>query len=384
VREPGGLDELGDAGLRAWGERVAGAFAAISPGRFLVAGSDDRLTETAVIDWPGVPVRPVGCLGRRDAYALLDWHGDRGDEGRRRLQEEYLEWRVVCDGSDRVERVELTTELSAYWRVLAAHAPSALLATVAEFAGEPTVAVEAAYGEFDPFAADATADVREEAFAARMLDDGASSPYNSGERAICCMVQPTNTLDAMVALAVAAGVAREVTDPRRGRGRCPTAAEAIALFPNAAQQGRASDPLIAERVGRLAWEGRLIGFDGPPAVYIEGVEHTRLRRPDGRRVPLEWFRFSRGVAPRFQRLTLEVPAEERLAVSDLVDTATGQRLRFGAQVAELVRLVLHLSVSAAGVVEVGECEVVEPAAATDERGYCADVMRAADDFAAAS
>jgi hypothetical protein len=198
------------------------------------------------------------------------------------------------------------------------------------------------------------------------------------------MVQPTNTLDAMVALAAVAGVPREVTDPRSGRARCPTAAEAIALFPQAAQPGRASDPVIAERVGRLAWEGRLIGFDWPPGVYIEGVEHTRLRRPDGRPAPLEWFRFSRGVAPRFQRLTLEVPAEERLVVSDLVDTATAERLRFGAQVAELVRLVLHLRVSAAGVVEVGECEAVEPAAATDERDEWADVVRAADDFAAAS
>jgi hypothetical protein len=384
VREPGGLDALGDAGRRAWAERVAGAFAAASPGRFLVAGRDDRLTETAVIDWPGVPLRAVGCLGRRRAYALLDWRGERGDEGRRRLQEEYLEWRVVGDGRDLVVRVELTTELGEYWRVLAAYAPRALLATVAEFAGEPAVAVEAVYGEFDPFAADATAARREEAFAARMLDDGASSPYNSGARAICCMVQPTNTLDAMVALAVAAGVAREVTDPRGGRARCPTAAEAIALFPKAAQQGRASDPLIAERVGRLAWEGRLIGFDWSPGVYIEGVEHTRLRRPDGRPVPLEWFRFSRGVAPRFQRLTFEVPAEEGLAVSDLVDTATAQRLRFGAQVAELVRLVLRLRVSAPGIVEVGECEAVEPAVATDELGDCADVVRAADHFAAAS
>jgi len=384
MREPGGLDALGEAGRRAWAESVAGAIAAASPGRFLVADSSDRLTETAVIDWPGVPLRPVACLGRQRALAVLDWCGERGDEGRRRLQEEYVEWRVVRDWRDRVTRVELTTELGEYWRVLAAHAPSALLTTVAQFAGEPAVDPRAVYGDLDPFAAHATPARREAAFGPQMLDHTATSPYNSGLRAICCMVQPTNTLGAIVALAAAAGVAREVTDPRTGRVRCPSAAEAIPLFPRSARQGRASDPLIAERVGRLAWEGRLVGFDEPLGVYIQGVEHTRLRRPDGGAVPPEWFRYSRGVAPRFQRVTLEVPAEERFCVSDLVDVATGQSLRFGAQVAELMQLVLRLRVSAPGVVQVGDCERVTPVAATEGDGDCADVVRAASGFAAAS
>lgn len=384
MREPGGLNALGEAGRRAWAQRVADTFAAASSGRCLVADRDERLTETAIIDWPGVPLRAVGCLGRRRAHALLDWRGECGDEGRRRLQEEYVEWRVVRDAGDRVVRVELTTELSEYWRILAAHAPRTLLATVAELAGEPAVAAHAMYGDLDPLASDVTPARREEAFAAKMLNFGASSAYNNGEQAICCMVQPTNRLGALVALAIAAGVAREVTDPRTGRTRCPTAGEAIALFPEAAQKGRASDPLIVERVGRLAWEGRLIGFDEPLGVYIEGVEHTRLRRPDGRAVPPEWFRFERGVAPRFQRLTLEVPARERLAVSDLVDIATGQPLRFGAQVAELVQVVLRLRVSARGVIEIGECEPVEPAPATGGSGDCADVIDANRQFVAVS
>lgn len=384
MREPGGLNTLDEPGRRAWAQRVANAFPAASPGRCLVPDRDERLTETAVIDWPGVPLRAVGCLGRSRAHVLLDWRGERGDEGRRRLQEEYVEWRVVRDARDRISRVEFTTELSEYWRILAAHAPRALLAIVAEFAGEPAVAADAVYGDLDPFARDITPAQREEAFAARMLDPGASSPYNNGERAICCMVQPDNRLGALVSLAVVAGVAREVTDPRTGRTRCPTAGEVIALFPEAAQRGRASDPLIVERVGRLAWEGRLIGFDEPLGVYIEGVEHTRLRRPDGRAVPAEWFRFERGVAPRFQRLTLEVPAPERLAVSELVDTATGQPLHFGAQVAELVQVVLRLRVSAPGVVGIGECEAVEPALAADGSGDCADVIDADRQFAAVS
>jgi hypothetical protein len=45
----------------------------------------------------------------------LDWTPS-GEEGRiRRLQEEYVEWRVVRDDVG-IRRVELTTELSDYWR----------------------------------------------------------------------------------------------------------------------------------------------------------------------------------------------------------------------------------------------------------------------------
>ncbi len=381
MREPGGLEALDARGRGAWRDRVVSAFARATPSRLVLDRPDERLSETALIDWPGVPLRPVDCLGRRPAHALLDWSGRRGDEGRRRLQEEYLEWRVVRARDGRILRVELTTELPEYWRVLAGYAPQALLDAVAELACEPGIDPCTVYGEVDPFARDTTPERREEAFAAQMLDDGASSPYNTGERAICCMVQPTNTLQAMIALAAAAGVAREVTDRRSGRTRSPTAAEAIALFPQAAQQGRASDPLIAERIGRLAWEGRLIGFDDSPGIYIEGVERTRLRRPDGGAVSREWFRFSRGVAPRFQRLTVQAPAGEDLVVGDLVDSATGQQLRFGAQVAELAQLVLHLRVSPAGAGDTGRREPVAPAGCAGGRDNCTDILRAAQDLA---
>ncbi len=59
------------------------------------------------------------CLGRAAAPAVLD--EERG------LQEEYLEWRVVRGEDDTLVRVELTTELRDFWRVLAAHDPDRAL-----------------------------------------------------------------------------------------------------------------------------------------------------------------------------------------------------------------------------------------------------------------
>jgi hypothetical protein len=54
----------------------------------------------------------------------LDWTPSGGEGGIRRLQEEYVEWRVVPNDVG-IRQVELTTELSDYWRVLAAFDGSA-------------------------------------------------------------------------------------------------------------------------------------------------------------------------------------------------------------------------------------------------------------------
>ena len=52
-----------------------------------------------------------------------------------RLQEEYLEWRTVRDRGGAIRRVELTTELRDYWRVLAAHEPARTVELVGELTG---------------------------------------------------------------------------------------------------------------------------------------------------------------------------------------------------------------------------------------------------------
>lgn len=362
MKEPGELDALGATGVAAWNQRIARlldvAVQEEGENPFALSAAEDRDTEVTGPDWTGFPVRVAACLSRQQALELLDWNNGGVGQGRA-LQEDYIEWRVVRDEVGRIQRVELTTELSDYWRALAAHAPGETLRLVAEFAGELIVDPSAVYGDLDPTGSGVTPQQREDAFITTMLPPLGVSPYNNGEKAICCMVQQFNDLRALFRLVVAAARPRVTHDPATGRVRCMTAAEAIPLV-GAAQQGRSSDPVLVERLTRLAFEGRRVGLDDPVGIYIQDVEHTRLRKPDGSPVPQSWFRFSRGVGSesssdgrsRYQRLVFEVPEEEpELCVGDLTDAATGQKLVHGGQVAELVQLVVFIRVTEAGMVQ---------------------------------
>ena len=361
MRPPGGLDELGTAGRDAWDERYRAILAELAGelGRnpYLLPAPDGSTPWSTAPEWPGYPARVDECLGRAAALEALD-------RGARELQEEYLEWRVVRDG-DVIRRVELTTELSDYWLVLAAHEPARAVELAAAFAGRPVEPEEL-------FGAATTPDGRQEAFRRRMLRQCTIGPLNDGREAICCMINASNTLRSLLRLAYAATAPRVVRDVLSGRLRCLTCDEAIPSLRCSAVRGRFSDPVLVERLSRLAYEDRFVALEDPLGIYIDGVEHGRLRTPDGDPVPADWFAVSRGR----RRLVLECPPDAGFAVGQLVDDATEQPIRHGGQVAELVRLVLPLRTS--GERAVGEAmpdplevERAGPLDCTDVRTFAA-------------
>lgn len=392
VKEPGDLRALSERGAEAWADIVsdalAGAARQIGDERHLLAPAEEAAGIT-LTDWTGFPTRVASCLTRRHALELLDWRNGAGFGGGRLLQEEYVEWRAVHDAHG-IRRVELTTELSAYWSVLAAYEPEEVLRLVANFADESSVDTSEVFGSCDPFDPNVTPEERQEAFAATMLPPHGTSPYNNGERAICCMVQPSNTLAALAWLAAAATTRRVVRDSVGEYLRCLTCTEVIPLLAGAAQDGRASDPVLVERLGRLAFEGRRVAFAEPVGVYIHGFELARLTTPDGEAVPTEWISLSRGVnasestdgRSRFQRLVLEVPSEVGSCVSDLIDLATERPIRFGGEVADLVQLVSFFRVSDRGVVPSPSEEPLELNGAERPDG-CTDVRKLIAQFDAA-
>jgi hypothetical protein len=348
VEAPGRLDELGAAGRAAWDAVVADTLERSVEKHDPQGLTTDSAvaTEIRAPDWPSFPARIAAERGAGEALVQMDL-----PNGRLHHQEEYLEWRVVRK-ADAICRIELTTELREYWQVLAAHEPDRSRALIAEFAGVDEVAPEHVYGALgDPSAA--TAEARAAAFAQTMLpvDDAApASPYNNGTDALCCLIHSDNTLAALVDLVLSAARPLLVEDVLTGRTRYPSGSEAIRELNAAARDGRNSDPLIVERVTRLATERRAIGIDDPVGIVIRSVEHHELAQPDGTDVPASWFTFSRGVTaeeapdglPRHQRLTFALAPDADFALSDLVVRRTGERLRHGGQLAALVQLTVYL------------------------------------------
>jgi hypothetical protein len=282
---------------------VGALLADAGPPARLRAVADAGTPYLLTTDWTGLPCRVVAGEGRRRALELLD--------ERRDLQEEYVEWRTVRDEEGRLRGVELTTELPEYWDALT---PNAVLATVREFVGE----------EVEPGKV-----LGPDGF----LNDG---PYNDGTRGICCMSQSSNNLRAMVGLVCAALRTYSI----KGRP-CLHGDELFGLLGDAAVAGRASDPLLVERLARVAWDGRLVAFDEPVGVVVIGFEHTRLRTRRGEPVGPECFTVSRGG----RRAVFEVPDGHK----HLVDVATESPIVHGGQIAELVQVAVHLRVSERGV-----------------------------------
>jgi hypothetical protein len=355
VELPGYVDDLAAAGRAEWQARAADSvvqavadFGSEDSSLRVELAHDSALVS---VEWTGLPERVASCLTRRKTLELLD-AAPAFSGGGRALQEEYVEWRVVRSGSQ-IQLIELTTELPEYWALLAACNPERLLALVAEFAGETQVAVGDVFGRADALDPRVSPEERECGFRGQMLGAG-TSPYNDGCRAICCMRQQSNTLFSVAALAAAASTPRLVVDTLDGHSRALRCSESILFFrQGAARLGRASDPLLVERLAQIAFQGREVALGSPLGLYMQKVEPGRLLTPDGSSVPEAWFQFSRGgIGPdgrrRFQRLTFEVPAEEGFCISDLVDLATERPIEYGGEIADLVSVALFLRVSEEG------------------------------------
>ncbi len=388
---PGGLTELGEE-LARWDAHVAEVTASLKPPPNLSQADRTNATELRVPDWPAVPVRARACLGDARADSLCDARAPSGETGRRLFQEEYAEWRVLRD-EDGPTRFELTTELGDYWVLLARHQPERLLELVADFAGVPSLEPTEVFGEPDPRLRASREDIRAEAFSRRFLGRslrdkkwrGRPGPFNNGERAITCLSRSDNSLLALVNLVVASAVPLRIRDREDGELRFPSGSEAIPeLAEGAAQDCRASDPLVAERIVRLATEGRLIRFDDPIGIYIAAVQSQDLLDPGGQPIPDEWVERRRQGPPladglaRHQRLTLDVPKEAGFKLSDLVSRRTGEKIRLGAQVAELVELAVYIRVGEAGSVP-AEARLLPPSdpEPCGGRPECQDLARSA-------
>ena len=380
---PGELAELGDK-VSIWAALVEASVAeALARDPTEHVANNDAESQRRVVEWPAIPQRPRRCLGRDRAGRLLGMRDAQGDIGRHELQDEYAEWRMVGEG-DQPERFELTTELPEYWELLAAHYPQRMLAVLSAFA-QRTVTAHEVFGLTDPELLDADERGRRARGVLAPGRSGRPAALNNGVDAVTCLSHPTNTLEALVRLVVGSAIPMFTQDRATGVARAATASEFIAgRSATFAQDCRGSDPVVVERIVSLACDGRRIGFDDPLGIYIVGIQAHELLTPHGDPVSPEWFRFSRGRrrdgVSRYQRMTFTVPPGQGFTLADLQSRRTGEVIRRGAQIAELVQVGVYLRAGASGAVAVTATPQEHEAPPCGTPGECARLRSLADEM----
>lgn len=322
----------------------------------VVPDGDTDLSDTRLVqDWPGFPQRYENALGRGRTESFLRHCSDAGLQGRLG-QEEYIEWRDVCDPDGKLLRVEMTTETQEYWCFLASVDPNQTLQLLADFARVQTIDPRDVYGAHDPFSNTSTPALRFAAFRARMArpayDQPVPSRYNNGVLAIAFMANAANSLAAAINLTAFGGYPFGTPD----HARALTGDELTATLPfQAATPCRNSDPLIYGTATRSAWEGRKLALADPAGLYIKHVgQGGALLMPDNKTaIPETWYKLSRGCTvysdgediSLFQRLVVEPDPKSGLVLGDLIVSDTGRRVRSGADIARMVTVALHLKTS---------------------------------------
>lgn len=245
---------------------------------------------------------------------LRQTHGDPVDRWRiadsdRSEQDEYCEWSVE-KVNGKITRVTFTTEVPEYYDFLARHAPNRLLALYQELVS-PDVAlkdlvVDGAYQRVNRW-----------------------NPPQPGRGRIVHLSQGNNTLGAALALAAAATVQRE-------RNGVPvTTKEALAGCSGLGNRFRNSDPQIAAVINGAAGTGASITLQDPIGLYIDRVVTVGMTTPDGAD-PADFWKVERGGPNHVVRGSFAVPKQLGFSVGDI--EIAGRRIKFGAQVADRVRV----------------------------------------------
>jgi len=302
---PARLPEPDDAAANAWSRTISSIFRRHTP-NFpqvydpTVTNTPDEATPVDIV-WTAFPARLLrGATSQDQRWADAD--RDRG------VQDEYCEWCVERTAAGTITRITFSTEVPEYWRHIAARDPERLLRLYHQFVDRRVQMMD-------------------------LFDNGIYQPNNKWNRSTqgrpAHLVQDNNSLGAAVDLMAAA------TIQRQRNGQPVVAKQELARCAGLGDPFRNSDPQIAVVVNGAAREGDELTLQDPLGLYLDGITTTGLRTPDGAD-PAQFWTIERGDAQHAVRARYEVPTGRGYLVGDV--TSGGRPLRFGAQLADLVRV----------------------------------------------
>ena len=324
---PGRLAELNPALLNAWNTVLKGQFAegvkaakSEAPTGVTRPWFYDGVSDTGTpssepaVTWTAFPRRVTqlgGTLGAQRQVADSD----------RARQDEYCEWSVIRNDQNKVVRVVLTTETPDYYRFLATSDPQLLLDLYRRFVS-PDVELSDLIvgGQYDK-------DNRWN-FPAQPANDGF----------IMHMREGANNLFAAVLLAAQASWPR-----RQSGGQLITAEQPLIACGSYGVGSRHSDPHIGAQINALVRAGNRVTIADPAGLYIDNVDLSDWERPDGGD-PEGLKLVERGEPGFAMRMAFEAPAGANFVLGDVM--IGGEPLRFGGQIAELMKIRLQTATRA--------------------------------------
>lgn len=225
----------------------------------------------------------------------------------RDLQNEYCEWSVSKE-KGKIKRVTFTCESPEYWEFLAKTDPDRLV-TLYQTHVNPKAKKKHLFNA-----------------------DGTYRPKNKWncdtKNGAMHMIQKDNTLTAAIEAAGAGSMVREVNGKIVEE---PNELIKAGLY----GETRVSDPLIGVEVNALARKGAQISLKDPVGIYFEPFNPQGWTTPDGSS-PASYWKIVRGESETPVRAVYEVPADKGFSVSDI--TINGKKIKYGAQIAEFVKL----------------------------------------------
>jgi hypothetical protein len=309
---PGFADELSPELVSKWNEEIHrqyskldsdpklhSKFFSIDPGA--LANSTD-----ADVGWFGNPAEPEFCQSKLAARQLSDW----GATGRHGVQNEYCEYAVIqaidSNGSARRKRVQISTELREYWVMMAVSDPNTVRELASTVLGIPVEWMDL-YGVADPF--HLSEKQRRIAFSTLVAGNGKDStlpqsvpldPTGRLNNDYCLfMTHPINGLDDLIYIVLFG--AKPYAQRVNGQRQQATREQIFRTYDVEHLACRHADPAAAMGACGVAYQGRTVAFKDPLGMYIKSFAKDKFTF-EGKKVPDEWIRFSRGKSNLWQRL----------------------------------------------------------------------------------
>lgn len=350
----------------AWSRAISAWFDAVIAAETTLIGAPAQYFNLARLDpggtvvtqdvtWNAFPKTLLRQYGRAKALALADlpWPIERyrspspdpldpaGTAGIwYRPQDEYCEWRVNRDpATGLITRVTLTSEPPEIWQALFGLVPGDDGQGIPDmhFPGDRQLLVQRYRDWVDPSVVEddliAQADVVDSQGLV-WVQKGHYNVYNKWNttHGIVHLGCPPNSLLAEIQLGGDATVLRQ-----DARGQLLVEPDALIAYAGYGGPNRNSDPTIGSSVNALARLGAWITLRNPVGLYMDHIDLSGWRAPDGGDVA-DFVRIVRGQPGMIERLVIEAPPGRGFVVGDL--SIAGEPIRFGGQVAECVTVKL--------------------------------------------